>query len=251
MAKDHIPHSYYEIIEACAEPGCPLCRLVDEIGDRFLAASMHGTVTDPDIRFKYRESMGFCHRHAWRLASFGGGVRLGLAIIYQDFIKQVSRKLDKARYQSPGGVSLNRLQETMSRKKPSSATQSLVQNLHPQKSCPACRHETELETLAITTLVDLLAEDERLREAFETSAGLCLPHLRRALELVRDETTFNLLLEITQAKLVQLIAELDEFVRKHDHRFRHEKFDTEGDSWRRAVSQIVGTPPPGPDKKKN
>jgi hypothetical protein len=240
MQKDQLPQSYYEIIEACAEPGCPFCRLVENIGNRFLAAAMHGTVTDPDIRLKYRQSMGFCHRHAWRLPGIGEGVRLGIAIIYNDFIKQVTKALNRARYDGPGGVSLGRVQETLNRKRPSTATQTVVKQLQPQKPCPACRQEAELETLAMTTLVDFLAKDERLRDAFQASDGLCLPHLRRALELVRDEATFTMLLEITKEKLVRLQGELDEFIRKHDHRFQHEKFETEGDSWRRAIAQIVG-----------
>jgi hypothetical protein len=250
MPKDQLPQSYYEIIEACAEPGCPFCRLVENIGNRFLAAGMHGTATDPDLRLKYRQSMGFCKRHAWRLPGLGEGVRLGIAIIYNDFIKQVTQALDKARYDAPGGVSLSRMQETLNRKRPSTATQAVTKKLQPQKPCPACLQEAELETLAMTTLVEFLAKDERLRHALKTSDGLCVPHLRRALELVRDEATFTILVEITQEKLARLQGELDEFIRKHDHRFQHEKFDSEGDSWERAIIQIVGMPTPIPDKPK-
>jgi hypothetical protein len=250
MNKEQVPQSYYEIIEVCAEPGCPFCRLVEQIGDRFLDACLHGTVTDPDIRFKYRESIGFCNRHAWLLPGSGRGRRLGIAIIYQDFIKQATRRLEKARYDPPAGVSLNRLQETLNRKKPAGATQSLVRSLEPRKPCPACVQETELETLAMTTLVDFLAEDARMREAFKASDGLCLPHLRRALELVRDEAAFEILVEITQEKMGKLIEELDEFIRKHDHRFQHEPFDSEGDSWWRALAQIAGMPSPLPGKLK-
>ncbi|MBN1219042.1 MAG: hypothetical protein JXM69_08940 [Anaerolineae bacterium] len=250
MSREQIPQSYYEIIEACAGPGCPFCRLVEQIGDRFLDACLHGTVTDPDIRFKYRESIGFCNRHAWRLPGSGGGRRLGIAIIYQDFIKQVTRKLEKARYNASGGASLGRLQESLNRKKPTGATQSLVRSLEPQKPCPACVQEKELETLAMTTLVDFLPNDERLREAFQASDGLCLPHLRRALELVRNETAFEILIEDARQKMGKLIEELDEFIRKHDHRFQDESFAAEGDSWQRALARIAGMPAPLPGKSR-
>jgi hypothetical protein len=65
---------------------------------------------------------------------------------------------------------------------------------------------------------------------------------------MRDEATFETLLEITKEKLVNLQEELSEFIRKHDHRFRHEKFETEGDSWHRAITQIAGASPTNPDK---
>jgi len=192
--------------------------------------------------------MGFCHRHAWQLPHTGGGARLGIAIIYRDFIHQVDRQLAKAGYTPPGGLSLTRAQETLNRRKSAAATQTLVKNLQPEQPCPACLQEAELETLAMTTLLDFLPTDERLRSAFKASTGLCLPHLRRALELVRSEAAFDLLVAITREKLVKLEAELDEFIRKHDYRFRHEKFDAEGDSWQRALAQIVGEFSPKPKK---
>jgi len=81
---------------------------------------------------------------------------------------------------------------------------------------------------------------ERLRTAFQVSAGLCLPHLRRAFQLARDEATFETLVTLTRDRLTALRAELDEFIRKNDYRFRDEGFGPEGDSWRRAIAQIVG-----------
>jgi hypothetical protein len=140
------------------------------------------------------------------------------------------------------------MQESLNRKKSTTATQAIAQKLQPDKPCPACEQELALETLAMTTLVDLLTKDERLANAFKDSDGLCLYHLRRALELMRDEATFETLLEITKEKLVNLQEELSEFIRKHDHRFRHEKFETEGDSWHRAITQIAGASPTNPDK---
>jgi hypothetical protein len=250
MNKDQIPQSYYEIIEACAQSGCPLCRLVEDQGFKFLVASMHGTATDPDTRLEFRESLGFCNRHAWLLPYTSGGARLGIAIFYQDYVKQAEKTLGQARYQTSGGLSLARMQETLNRKKPTTATEYVVSELQPRKPCPACQQEYKLETLAITTLVDFFPDDERLFNAIKESHGLCLPHLRRTLELVRDEATFDALVETTREKLVKLSAELGEFIRKHDHRYKDEKFEAEGDSWQRAITQIIGLPVPNPDRRK-
>jgi hypothetical protein len=248
---ERFPDSYYDIIEACGQPGCPLCRIVENVGFRFLTASLHGgDVTDPDIRAKYSRSMGFCHRHAWLLPQTGGGARLGIAIIYRDFIHQINQKLTEAGYTPPGGLSLTRAQEKFNRRQPAAATASLVKALQPEKPCPACLQETELETLALTTLLDFLPTDERLRTVFQSADSLCLPHLRRALELARSESAFNLLVAITRDKLVKLETELDEFIRKHDYRYQREKFDTEGDSWARALAQIVGEALPKPRQVK-
>lgn len=250
MNKDQFPQSYYEIIESCVEPGCPLCRLVEDQGFKFLVASMHGTATDPDTRLEFRESLGFCNRHAWLLPYTSGGARLGIAIFYQDYVKQVEQALGKARYNRSGGLLLTRMQETLNRKKATTATGAIVRALQPPKPCPACAQEFKLETLALTTLVDFFPKDERLTNALKESDGLCVPHLRRALELVRDEATFEALVEMTREKLVKLSAELGEFIRKHDHRYKNEKFEEEGDSWQRAITQIIGLPAPNPDRRK-
>lgn len=250
MKKDQTPQSYYEIIEACAEPGCPLCRLVEEQGFKFLVAGMHGTATDPDTRLKYRESFGFCNRHTWLLPYTSGGARLGIAIFYQDYVKQVDEILSKASYETGGGFSLSRMQETLNRKKPATATEQVARRLQPDKPCPACEQEQNLETLAVTTLVEFFPDDERLFNALTGSEGLCVPHLRRSLELVRDEATFTALIDMTRAKLSNLSAELSEFIRKHDHRYQAEKFEAEGNSWERALTQLVGLPAPNPARRR-
>ena len=41
----------------------------------------------------------------------------------------------------------------------------------------------------------------------------------------------------------RLQADLDEFIRKSDQRFRDEPFGEERDAWRRALAAISGPPP--------
>jgi len=47
-------------------------------------------------------------------------------------------------------------------------------------------------------------------------------------------------LEPAARRLGALVGELDEYIRKHDYRFRHEGFGGEEDSPRRAISRAVG-----------
>ncbi len=63
----------------------------------------------------------------------------------------------------------------------------------------------------------------------------------RALESVHNREAFDLLVTITQEQLSSLIQDLDEFIRKNDHRFRDEKIsEAERSSWRRALLRVVG-----------
>ena len=78
-------------------------------------------------------------------------------------------------------------------------------------------------------------------EALRASEGLCLPHLRSALEQVREIGACEQLLSIHRARLETLESELAEFIRKNDYRFKAEGFGKEGDAWLRAVGLIAGS----------
>ena len=79
-----------------------------------------------------------------------------------------------------------------------------------------------------------------MQAALRESAGLCLPHLRRALERLRDEASFDFLVEVSTEKLRALEAGLDEFIRKNDYRFAGEGFGPEATSWREVIAMMVG-----------
>lgn len=232
---------YHDLLEASAEPGCPLCRLSAKWVHRYLDGLMYESVTDLGVRARLRESLGFCHQHAWRLPALGGA-SLGIAFIYQSLLRKVDDELAQARFQPAAGLDWQRVREALDRDRPSAATRALVTALQPQASCPACEHRDRMDHMALKAVVEALATDSRLQAALRssTSAGLCLPHLRRALELARDETAFRLLQSMAREHIARLIDQLEEFIRKNDYRFTHEGFGVEGDSWKRAVAWLVG-----------
>jgi len=78
-------------------------------------------------------------------------------------------------------------------------------------------------------------------EALAASEGLCFPHLRSALEKIREAAACEQLLLIHRARLETLESELAEFIRKNDYRFKAEGFGKEGDAWLRAVGLIAGS----------
>ena len=50
MPEAPTPSMVYDVIEACADPGCPLCRVSLRWGGRFMAAILYEEVTDPHAR---------------------------------------------------------------------------------------------------------------------------------------------------------------------------------------------------------
>jgi hypothetical protein len=149
------------------------------------------------------------------------------------------KQLEQVKFSSTRSLTLRAAREALDREQPSAATAPAVVALTPPEGCPACAYQSEKETRLLTVMLDSL-KDEQMRTALQASAGLCLPHVRRAFQFARSESTFEALVALTRDRLTKLRAELDEFIRKNDYRFRDEGFGPEGDSWRRAIAQIVG-----------
>jgi hypothetical protein len=223
----------YDVIEACADPGCPLCRVAERWAGRFMAAILYEEVTDPHTRGRLKQSFGFCRDHAWQ-ASEVGGTLVSMSIIYRGLLGQIDQALvhavpneQKAWWQKLGA--------------PATAGPVTARGLAPTTPCPACVHMADMEDAALVALTDALPANERLRQGLSRSdGGLCLPHLRRALALARQPAAFTFLQSSTRERLASLQAEMDEFIRKYDHRFRKEEWGGERDSWQRAIRWIVG-----------
>ncbi len=231
------PFSYHEVIDACGQPGCPICRLGQRAVERYLARLIYDSVNDVPTRARLRQSWGFCHEHSWRAPEAGESAPLGLAMIYRDLLANVNRRLEKLDYQTPGPTLLRQLRDKMGL----GDTAPEVEALAAAAGCPACERKEETAGLAITAvLLSLTAQDPRMNQALAQSDGFCLPHLRQALARANTPTAFTTLLTLSHAKIESLIAELDEFIRKNDHRFQHEGFQDEADSWRRALRLIAG-----------
>lgn len=236
-----VPLSYHEIIEACQERGCPFCTLAQRTVRRHLEQVIYDSVNDPPTRDRLRASLGYCYEHAWQLTQAGTSTPLGVAFIYRDLLNTVTKELEKGMHKRPSRLTFSKVAEVVDRHKPSVFTRDGVRRLKPQQSCPACDHRDQMISLYAIALMDALGEDDApMGKAVTHSAGLCVPHLRRALELARSETAVTTLLALTIAKYRGLQAELTEFIRKNDYRFSDEKMAAEADSWLRALSALVG-----------
>lgn len=235
-------YSYFELLDACREPACPVCRLGEASANRHLTNLIYDGVNDIPSRALLRDSYGYCHEHAWLLPEAGESAPLGIAIIHRDVLNTLRKQLDETQFdQEQQGSSLRSLisQRLNPPTMPAAAT---ARYLPATAVCPACTQRSEAEQLALSSLLEALDKhDQAMQDALGASDGLCLAHLRAAFEQARKPATFELLLAITKAQLAALINDLDEFIRKNDHRFRGEKITlVEAESWRRALERVSG-----------
>ncbi len=229
MARDA---TYVDLVAALAKPGCPICRIVGQAVHRYLDGLLYENVNDVGVRARLRAAHGFCHSHAWEAAALKDA--FGMAIIYRDVVSTLSEELDK-------GVRTPRLPTSGLLRREPRPGQFLARRLAARRPCPACSVQDEVTDATLGALVRNV-NDPQMEEAFSSSSGLCLPHLRRALTLAEDGAAVETLVRVQRAALARLEGELAEFIRKHDYRFAAEEWGPERDSWRRAIAMMSGEP---------
>ncbi|MGE5587129.1 MAG: DUF6062 family protein [Clostridia bacterium] len=258
--------TYYNLRDAMTEPGCPICRLVNDAVARYLETFLYENVNDPGMRVDLRRSNGFCPDHAGLLREHGDP--LGHAIIYGDLVDHVLESLEGLLWACGSG----------SARLPATGTvASLADDLLPGRRCPACLVAREAEQRYIEVLIAELGSmgdvgpgsDPRwgtgvgssaglgssaqlgsaacefgagLERALTSSDGLCLSHLAQALKASRHRAAATRLLRASIAKLEELKAQLAEIRRKHDYRFSGGPWGAEKDAWARAAALWSGHP---------
>lgn len=225
--------AYYDLVERLERPGCPVCALAARSVSQYLDTLAYEQVNEPAVRAALRHAGGFCRRHAWQFLQMGGAV-LGAAIIYADLLRTVRRELSADTRTDQRGRSPRRLLRGL-------LGGAVPTNRERARTCPACAVEEQAEHRYLS-IIQEVAGDAAFQERYATADGLCLPHLRAALQGA-DGATADLLLKLTGQKLEGLLHDLAEFIRKHDYRFRHEGWvGREAESPTRAVRFVAGEP---------
>ena len=222
----HTP--YFELLEAQSQAGCPICRLVYKATDRYLDSLLYEAVLDPQVRMKVKAAQGFCAVHVEMLGRRPGRA-LGIALIYRDIIRDTAAQAAKITSGNvkPGLWNKGKL------------GQQLARLLRTKQVCPACQIGAEAEHNYITLMVEYI-EDSEFQTAYAQGEGLCLPHLLAGLESCTTIDEVQNLVNPQLERYQLMLHELDEFIRKRDHRFRHEAMGDEGDVWLRAMNALVG-----------
>ena len=244
MSNKPRPFSYYDLIDASSESGCPLCRIGQKAATRHLEGMIFDSVNSISLRETLRQSYGYCHEHAWQLPDAGESAPLGIAIVHRDILNTLNKQLDASSFKKSRRSAFKSVMEAINLEDSTPVSEKNGRYLNPSAVCPACERYNEMVHLAYKALLEYLEiDDERLISALKEADGFCLPHLREALNRAPNQYVFEQLINITRPQLTALIAELDEYIRKRDHRFRGEPISTtEEESWQKALARVSGAP---------
>ena len=216
---------YKQLKDTLQEPGCPICHIGEAAGRKYLDILLFESVNDPGIRRQLESSLGFCYYHSRELLTFPGK-RLGAGIIEQHMLK----------------VALRQMQQSSAPTRRSFFSKRGENQKVEKATCPACDQAKAAEDRATTDMLQHFVDD--LDQPIAKAGGLCLNHVQQALSACEEKDTHAALIRLHEPLWQEEIALLDEFIRKHDHRFRHEGISqTEGNAVVRSIEIITGERP--------
>lgn len=198
---------------------CPLCRVAHKADREYIWHFYDEQSNDMDAVQEVQYAFGFCAEHIEMLRRIDVDdmkTTLSISVLFADTFAGIVEQLQEL---SPDAA------------------------FEPAK-CPACVNRDDNLHRNARYLLDMMATTRGYRDQFESSTGLCFPHLRLTWQLAPTRGDRELLLSVQRNATDSLLAELREHVRKHEDKYRHEPKGPERDSWARAIFLTTGWPPP-------
>jgi ribosome biogenesis GTPase A len=200
---------------------CPVCAYQTQALFDFFVQTQHKLANGENARLLLAKERGFCARHTWQFEQIASPQTISEG--YAPLIESVAGQLRRlAGWDGPA------------------AAAAMVDLFPNEASCPACRLLRQAEAAALKQLLSQLSTAQG-RERYRRSAGLCLPHLRAALELLHNGEA-SYLLEAHVQRLEELAEDMRSFVLKREALRRDLCNSEEETAWRRALIQVAGEP---------
>jgi hypothetical protein len=112
--------------------------------------------------------------------------------------------------------------------------------------CPICVIDSQAAHNGLSDLFEAIEqEDQEFRQAYLSSDGICLEHLRQGIRSFGDQhpKAADFILENTVSRLERESADMQEYIRKHNWKYREEKMTKEeSEAWRKMLTFFTGLP---------
>ena len=229
---------------------CLMCALErkTELGEaeRYLGAS----VMEPDVRIRVNDR-GFCRKHHAMLFSMSN--RLGHALMLESHMIEIREKLEKISgrlSQSAAQLKDAGLGDKLSGKTKAAAAEILKQAEAVNGmagTCLMCETIEENMNRYLHTFFHLYQHDTDFRTKFETSKGLCLPHLGKLLETAPEELGarelgrfIETVIRLEKDNMDRIQEDISWFIKKFDYRYENESWKNSRDAVERTVNKTRG-----------
>lgn len=234
---DESPHirGYFDLRDALAEPGCPVCARVLRAGRDAMAPLLVDGSPETGRRKHATVLRPLCNAHAWSIHQIPQRP-VELAQSYDAFLhgrietlqRAMARRDSASRLRWPGWMR---------------GWGELALDWLPRRRrfrrCPACRAAGAVERRDLGLLLDLITDMEFAR-AYEGSGGLCLPHLDLIQRLAPDHPNLSRLLQANIPMVKRLHAEVQDFIRRAKARLATLTQEEQNATWARLLEWTAG-----------
>ena len=227
--KSPSPYSNHDLLEACTQTGCPVCRVGAHSVKRYLKSVFYEYVNDIDTRARLNKRLGVCEEHVQLLLNTRIADTLGASIIYDNIVKVLLLE-----FPDPS---------SSTRTNPKEATRLISGFMNTAESngtCVACEQRNAIINHTLNEMSKAL-DDENLQAPLQGSDGLCFPHLAQLLERLEKPDNVTFLMQLTREKMTTRQGEMAEVIRKNDYRTDTEKIThEEAIAWKKAMCMVSG-----------
>ncbi|ASI98994.1 DUF6062 family protein [Thermococcus celer] len=200
------------LMDALGE-GCPVCRILRKYEDSEIEIILYEHVNDPDVREKFRESLGLCTHHAWKTLEKAYSEPLlgplGVAMIYEHMLGVYADLLENGTAPEEG-------------------------------ECFLCKLMEDKERSTVEAFADRIGE---LLPEYERSGSiLCKRHYEMVLELLerKNPEAAEKLRELQIRKLKGLGERLGSFIDRFDYRAKEAPKKEEVSALPLAIEALKG-----------
>lgn len=222
---------------------CPLCELEKRLERETLDYTLGAAMMEPDFRLVSNEK-GFCNHHFGML--FDMSNKLALALVLDTHLDETRKKLDTMSKQA---AALGKQKGGLFKK--SSAgdfAASLSKQLDSiECGCVVCDKINYTMERYADVLLYMWANDEKFKEKFDSSKGLCLKHMKlladnaqKSLGSSKAAAFLSAMFEKQAAELSRIQEDIHKFTLKFDYRNRDMEWGTAQDAPIRAIEKISG-----------
>ena len=227
---------------------CFLCHLENRFEQRYVDNYLGELVMDAGAREKIIESRGFCNYHFYKMfassTSPASSDGLGMALILKSVTEQL---FEDVRADLRIGVeSPQRSSFDLRGRFRSSSAPSYLRTVSNQENCPACDHVSEIMRIYITEFVQELKEDNEIKELFNKSRGLCIPHYVMTLHIIsrlhskKLPDTAKTIIDKQLQVLEELQNDLSVYIERQDCRFSDKERAGTEKAVGESLAKVVG-----------
>lgn len=222
---------------------CPLCFLEKKLERETLDYTLGAAMMEPDFRENSNKE-GFCNHHFSML--FDMQNKLALSLVLDTHLEEIKKKLYTL---SKAAKSLGNAKGGLFKKTGAAEfASSLSKNLFEvSDGCIVCSKINHTMERYADVLLYMWANDEKFKEKFDKSKGLCLKHMKLLADMAPKSLNdgqaaqfLSFMFDKQKAELERIQADIHKFTLKFDYRNKDMEWGTAQDAPIRTIEKISG-----------